>query len=50
MEENFLTDSVVNDEEQRFIQELIDSPDKMLNIHLGMQGMVYVNHEKEITK
>jgi len=43
-----LTDSIINDEEQRFIQKLIDSPDKTLNINFGMQGIVYVNHEKLI--
>jgi len=40
-----LADPVINDEERRFIQELIDSPDGTLNVHFGMQGIVYVTYE-----
>lgn len=40
-----MTEPVLSEEERRFIQELIDSNEKTLKVHFGMQGIVYVSHE-----
>lgn len=40
-----MTDQVLSDEERLFIHKLIDSPEKTLNVHFGVQGIVYINHE-----
>jgi len=44
----FLTDTVLSDDEREFIQELIDSPGKTLNVRFGVKGIVYVHYEKII--
>lgn len=41
-----MTDTVLSDYERQFIQELIDSPGKTLNVHFGVKGIVYVHYEK----
>ncbi len=44
----FLSDLVLSDEERQFLQGLIDSNQKTLKVHFGIQGIVYVSHESII--
>lgn len=43
-----MTDTVLSDDERQFIQELIDSPGKTLNVRFGVKGIVYVHYEQII--
>ncbi len=43
-----MTDTVLSNDERQFIQELIDSPGKTLNVRFGVKGIVYVHYEKII--
>ena len=40
-----MADTVLSEEERRFIQELLDSNETTLKLHFGMQGIVYETHE-----
>lgn len=43
-----MSDPVLGEEERELLQTLMDSPDRKLSLSFGMQGIVYIGHEKTI--